>query len=167
MQTGIDLDPASCERANSVIQAKKIYTKDDNGLYRRWYGNVWCNPPYLNGAALDWLKVAVNKWLDREFDLAILLLNRSDNKDIYNIIDSGNVPCYYQLRHRVKFVNGKADEPKSAPRYNNDLFYFGRKPNEFYDFCHSKFGMPAPTTKFVRAIKSESVMKNGVVYDVK
>jgi ParB family chromosome partitioning protein len=43
---GIDLDPASCEMANRVVQASKYYTQAENGLMHHWYGRVWCNPPY-------------------------------------------------------------------------------------------------------------------------
>ena len=42
----IDLDPASCAEANTVIQATTIYTVEDNGLERSWHGRVWMNPPY-------------------------------------------------------------------------------------------------------------------------
>ena len=42
----IDLDPASCELANQTVKASRYYTKEDNGLSKEWYGNVWCNPPY-------------------------------------------------------------------------------------------------------------------------
>jgi DNA N-6-adenine-methyltransferase (Dam) len=42
----IDLDPASCELANRTVKAKRYFTKEDNGLSKEWYGNVWLNPPY-------------------------------------------------------------------------------------------------------------------------
>jgi hypothetical protein len=43
----IDLDPASCPIANTVIRAERIYTIHDNGLdpRREWKGRVWLNPP--------------------------------------------------------------------------------------------------------------------------
>ncbi len=42
----IELDPASCPKANENVQAQRIYTKKENGLMHEWYGNVYLNPPY-------------------------------------------------------------------------------------------------------------------------
>lgn len=42
----IDLDPASNEAANKVVGANHYFTRQDNGLVRSWYGNVFCNPPF-------------------------------------------------------------------------------------------------------------------------
>lgn len=45
----IDLDPASCEEANKVVQARAIYTREQNGLRQSWCvcerAHVWLNPP--------------------------------------------------------------------------------------------------------------------------
>ena len=42
----IDLDPASCEAANTVVQAKQYFGINDDALQQHWGGNLWLNPPY-------------------------------------------------------------------------------------------------------------------------
>lgn len=65
----IDLDPASCELANKVVQAKHYYTKEENGLMQPWYGRIWLNPPYghtIGGAAMSHQRAFAEKLL-REY----------------------------------------------------------------------------------------------------
>ena len=52
-----DLDVAACEQSHL---AEKYYTKDDNGLVRPWFGNVWCNCPY--SLILPWVEKAWLEW---------------------------------------------------------------------------------------------------------
>jgi len=42
---GIDLDPASCARANQAVRANNFYAARDNGFVRDWHGRVFLNPP--------------------------------------------------------------------------------------------------------------------------
>jgi hypothetical protein len=54
----IDLDPMSCEEANEVVRATRIYTAEDDGFVREWHGNLLLNPPWNNSArAIDKLLV--------------------------------------------------------------------------------------------------------------
>lgn len=42
---GIDLDPASCELANTVVEADVYFDLADDGFNRDWFGRVFVNPP--------------------------------------------------------------------------------------------------------------------------
>ena len=48
---GIDLDPASCAKANETVRATRYLTADDDALNveLRWHGRIFCNPPYVTG----------------------------------------------------------------------------------------------------------------------
>jgi len=58
----IDLDPASCEEANQIIRATKIFTKATDGMKHRWEGNVFFNPPYSQLEINQWAFKFRNKY---------------------------------------------------------------------------------------------------------
>lgn len=96
----IDLDPASSEDANSVIQADRFFTWRENGLIQPWKANsVYLFPPRntLNGAEQPkdirlfrqnlrfkksaqriWLELCYRKWVRNEFGQAVIFLTSSE-----------------------------------------------------------------------------------------
>lgn len=42
----ISLDPSSNQYWNQFVKSNSIYTKEDNGLTKPWFGNVWMNHPF-------------------------------------------------------------------------------------------------------------------------
>ena len=142
----IDVDLASCIDANSTVKAQEYYTidnplPDDKSFYNT---KIWCNPPYCNGVVKSWIE-RINR-LAGNGNQIIILLNRSDAKWYYDFLDTHS-GGYYQLRNRVKFIDGETGE-RSSPRYNNDLIYWGNYPAKFRTMCYSSFGKPTPQSFF-------------------
>jgi len=50
----IDLDPASSEKANATIQARRIYS--ERGLEKPWAGRVWLNHPFSREGNPLWMR---------------------------------------------------------------------------------------------------------------
>lgn len=43
---GIELDPASCDRANEIVKAERYHTRKNQGFFSKWNAkSVWLNPP--------------------------------------------------------------------------------------------------------------------------
>jgi hypothetical protein len=49
-----DLDPATPD-AMPWATARSRYTRADNGLFKRWFGRVWLNPPYTDDIIGKWM----------------------------------------------------------------------------------------------------------------
>ena len=43
---GIDLDPASCAKANKVVRATAFFSSTDDGYCWSWHGRIWMNHPF-------------------------------------------------------------------------------------------------------------------------
>ena len=56
----IDLDPASCKKANEIVQAKQFYTKEQDGLVQVWSGRIWMNHPFGRQSNTLWINKLLN-----------------------------------------------------------------------------------------------------------
>jgi hypothetical protein len=95
----IDLDPASSEAANTLINANRFFTHEHNGLVQDWRGkNVYLYPPrdvllsgeqpkevllfnrrrrFQKSAQRVWLEECLRRYRKAEFDEAIIFLTSS------------------------------------------------------------------------------------------
>ena len=89
---GFDLDVAANED-NHKCQA--YFTKENSAFDNRWFGNVWCNPPYGR---------EIGKWVKRcsEYSgLSVMLIPaRTDTKWFHDYI-------YHNPRADIKFIKGR------------------------------------------------------------
>jgi len=124
----IDLDPASCDQAQQTVQAKRYYTKQDDGLKRPWSGRVFLNPPYSNPTPF------VDKLIEHhecgDVPEAILLENTdSSARWFHKSLKACSAICFPSSR--LRFRHGLEE---CSPRYSSVFFYFGDEMERFRRF---------------------------------
>ena len=95
----IDLDPASCDEANKVVRAKKIYTELDSGLAHNWHGQVFMNPPY--SANKEFAEKMYQEYTSGNVTEAIILLGAHAIETKWFAQYWDHVLCF--TGHRIKF----------------------------------------------------------------
>lgn len=107
----IDLDPASCETAQKTVKARRYYTIEDDGLSKKWRGNVWVNPPYGKDVIrLFAAKIVAER---HRYKQAVVLVNNATETAWFNKIASvASAICF--LRGRLKFLD-KSGDPANTP----------------------------------------------------
>lgn len=124
---GIDLDPASCEEANKVINASEFYTKDDDGLSKTWNGRVWLNPPYSRDLMPAFCEKLRTSFEDGSVSQAVLVShNNTDTGWFHNLAGIASAICF--PKRRIKFYRG---EEIAAPTNGQAFFYLGSEVDKF------------------------------------
>jgi phage N-6-adenine-methyltransferase len=129
----IDLDPASCEKAQEIVKAERYLTVGDDGLALEWSGNVFCNPPYGRGMMQKWIAKCIEE--HKKGCNIILLVNANTSEKWFQ-------PLYAYLicftNHRIRFIDQDGIEAKS-PACGNAFIYIGDKDWKFVEYFH-RFG---------------------------
>ena len=128
----IDLDPASCAKANATVKAANYFEADDDGLAYDWYGRVWLNPPYGTEAgesiAGRWARKLIDEYRAGHTTAAILLVNAVTDREWFQPLWDFPI-CFTD--HRIAF-DAPAGEPVS-PVSGNAFVYFGDELSAFVD----------------------------------
>lgn len=131
----IDLDPASNAYANKVVQARRFFTADDDGLAHDWYGKVWLNPPYgkENGESnqAKWSARLIEEYKSGRVTEAILLVNAVSGNTWFQPL--WNYPVCLASK-RIHFYNEQVKS--SAPTHANAFVYFGSNVEKFTKIFH-------------------------------
>ncbi len=127
---GIELDPASCEKANRVVQASRFFTVDCDGLSQEWDSrSVFLNPPYgtRNGKSNQglWSQKLIVEFEAGRTKSAILLVNANTSEKWFKPLFNYSI-CFTD--HRIRFTNTEA---KKQPTKGNAFIYFGSSPERF------------------------------------
>jgi phage N-6-adenine-methyltransferase len=124
----INLDPATSEIANRVVQAEQIFTLEENGLTQEWHGTVWMNPPYAQPYIQHFIEKLVEEVKAGHTRQAIALThNYTDTAWFHHAAEHCQAICF--TRGRIAFVN--PDGEKAAPTQGQAFFYFGECVAEF------------------------------------
>lgn len=124
----IDLDPASCDFAQKVVQAKQYYTVEDDGLAQFWFGNVFLNPPYDRSTMRGFSTKLCDEWMAGSLDQAILLGPAfPDSAWFHRCAELSAAFCL--TLGRLHFYN--EDGTSTNPTQGSVFFYFGPNIDEF------------------------------------
>jgi len=134
----IDVDPASSDIANEIIKANKYYTIEDDGLTKKWGGNVYMNPPYSQPLVTEFCNLLVEKYRMGEIKQACVLVNNATETGFYqNMMNICKAICF--IKGRVQFIDKKGNS-MGAPLQGQTLLYFGDNYKEFGEIF-SEFGV--------------------------
>ncbi len=129
----IDLDPASSDKANEVVQAKKYYTVEDDGLSQDWHGKVWLNPPYSSELIVKFTEKLIAE-LPRISQALVLVNNATETEWFSRLVSRACAVCF--PKSRVKFY--MADGTTGAPLQGQAILYFGAERQRFVEVFGAK-----------------------------
>ena len=132
---GIDLDPASCVQAQTVVQAARWYGRDHpdpachDGLTAPWQGRIWTNPPF--SAPWPWVQRLIAAYMSGAVPSAVILL-RADVSTAYSqaLRSVATASCWPSPRLRFwprRVAHGK----ETTPDFPTLIWYVGKAPGRF------------------------------------
>jgi hypothetical protein len=128
----IDLDPASTKAANEIVMATSYFTAEQDGLKKKWAGNVWMNPPYAQPLIGQFANKLVSELEVNQF--CVLVNNATETKWFQTIANSATAICF--PAGRVKFWH---PDRESVPLQGQAILYRGANIKGFYA-THKEFG---------------------------
>jgi phage N-6-adenine-methyltransferase len=136
----IDLDPASDREAQKIVQARRFFTKADDGLNHSWRGKIFLNPPYSIPLITQFVAKLIQELQAGRVTAAIVLVNNStDALWFHKLLGSARAVCLALGRLRFWKPSG---EGSAAPQ-GQAFFYFGNEPDRFIE-QFARFGFVLP-----------------------
>jgi ParB family chromosome partitioning protein len=156
----IDLDPASSAIANQTVMAKKYYTKEDDGLKQRWFGNIWLNPPYSRSLISQFSSAVINR--RHEYDQAIVLVNNATETRWFQYL-LRYCTAYCIFNGRIKFL-GSDGKIGGSSMQGQIILYYGTNLQKFED-NFSTFGiLSKPMGESLRSSHT-AILTNDPIYN--
>jgi phage N-6-adenine-methyltransferase len=136
----IDLDPASSEQANRIVQAKLFYDQTIDGLTHTWKARtVWLNPPYCKIGSTSnqdmWTAKLLAEYKAGNVNEAILLVTAATETTWFHRLYPFPM-CFVKGRIHFTTPTGK----RGGATKGSIFVYIGRKPEKFYQVFR-RFGV--------------------------
>lgn len=123
----IDLDPASSRAANEVVKATRYFSADDDGLAKKWKGNIWLNPPYSQPAIAEFSEKLVAEFRVPSITSAIVLVNNATETRWFHLIAA----CASAFCFPLGRVNFWSPGKVSVPLQGQAVLYLGNDSKTF------------------------------------
>ena len=136
----IDLDPASSAVANRAVGAQHIYTAQDDGLTRAWFGNVWMNHPFGKDGNRAWIGKLVAEYQSGRVQQACCITYASTSERWFQPL----------LEYPICFINGRvnyikpAGKPGGGVSKGSCVTYFGANVRRFTQVFGAYGGVMVP-----------------------
>ncbi len=133
---GIDLDPASSDRANLIVQAGIYYTSKNDGLTKPWAGRVWMNPPYASDFITKFISKFISHVTSGQITNGIVLVNNATETAWFRELATHATAIIFPSG-RVRFLDPQGNP--GAPLQGQAIVYFGDN-QELFLREFSRFG---------------------------
>ncbi len=128
----IDLDPASCAEANTLVQARCFYDREMDGLMRLWPGRVYLNPPYGKYGSSS----QQGRWMAKlreQFEAgitveAVALVNAATDAKWFAPLWRYSL-CF--VDHRINFIDGSGGCAGRLSQRASCFVYLGTRSDSF------------------------------------
>lgn len=124
----IDLDPASSDRANLIVQATIYYTAENDGLTKPWAGKVWMNPPYAAELITKFISKFISHVTSGQITDGIVLVNNATETVWFRELATSAEAIVFPSG-RVRFLDPEGNP--GAPLQGQAVVYFGDDPELF------------------------------------
>lgn len=123
----IDLDPASSELANGIIQADKYFDEAADGLVQPWYGNVWMNHPFSRLNNPRWIDKLISEYETGEVKQACCITYVATSEVWFQPLLE-QIQCF--LFPRTNYILPDGTIKKSVTK-GSVITYFGENTQRF------------------------------------
>lgn len=156
----IFLDPASSNNANTIVQATRYFSWENNGLIQDWKGkNIYLYPPRDISLKSDqlkserlfekikyfkksnqrvWLELAYKKWIKKEFDEGIVFITSTEVALLVTQKIGIDLPFCILKEHPKLLQDNKELKPLKQSKVFGFVFYlpsindYQQRTRDFY-----------------------------------